>query len=175
MIGYNTDALGALRALQDVVDLSGMSCLLLGAGGAARAIGFILKEEGVRLTIANRSAERGMELARFLECPFVLLKDLRKIDQNILIQATPVGMYPHADQCPIPEHLLREGMVVMDIIYNPIETRLLKLATDRGCNTVNGLSMFVHQGAEQFSLWTGLEPPIKEMTAAVQQALEEAM
>lgn len=172
LIGYNTDALGALKALQDVVDLSGMSCLLIGAGGAARAIGFILKQEGVRLTIANRSPERGMELARSLQSPFVPLGDLTKMDADILVQTTPVGMYPHTEECPVPEHLLKEGTVVMDIIYNPMETKLLKRAADHGCKTVNGLSMFIHQGAEQFRLWTGVEPPLKEMTSAVKEALE---
>jgi len=171
LIGYNTDALGALRALQDVVDLTGMGCLLFGAGGAARAIGFMLKEEGVNLTIANRSPDRGIELARSLQSPFVLLKDVRKIHEDILIQTTPVGMYPHTDQCPIPEHLLRDNIVVMDAIYNPIETRMLKLAKEHGCKTISGMSMFVHQGAEQFRLWTGLEPPLKEMISAVREAL----
>lgn len=171
LVGYNTDALGALAALKDVVDPSGKSCVLVGAGGAARAIGFILREEGVRLTIANRSSERGMELARSLQSPFVPLGDLRKIDADILIQTTPVGMHPHTDQCPLPGDLLGHNMVVMDIIYNPIETRMLKVARDRGCKTISGLSMFINQGAEQFRLWTGLDPPLKEMTRAVKEAL----
>lgn len=171
LIGYNTDALGALKALQDVVDLSGMSCLIVGAGGAARAIGSVLREEGVRLTIVNRSPERGMEVARSLQSPFVPLGDLRRIDADILIQTTPVGMYPQTDHCPVPEDLLKGDMVVMDIIYNPMETRMLKLARAHGCKTINGLSMFINQGAEQFRLWTGLEPPLKEMTKAVKEAL----
>jgi len=171
LIGYNTDALGALKALQDVVDLSGMSCLLVGAGGAARAIGFVLREEGVRLTVANRSPERGMELARSLQSPFVPLGDLRGIDADILIQTTSVGMYPHTDQCPIPEDLIKGDVVVMDIIYNPIETRVLKVARAHGSKTINGLSMFINQGAEQFRLWTGLEPPLREMTKVVKEAL----
>jgi len=171
LIGYNTDALGALKALQDVVDLSGMSCLLVGAGGAARAIGFVLREEGVRLTVANRSPERGMELARSLQSPFVPLGDLRRIDADILIQTTSVGMYPHTDQCPIPEDLIKGDVVVMDIIYNPIETRMLKVARAHGSKTINGLSMFINQGAEQFRLWTGLEAPLREMTRVVKEAL----
>ena len=171
LIGYNTDALGALKALQDVVDPSGMSCLLVGAGGAARAIGFVLREEGVRLTVANRSPERGMELAKSLQSPFVPLGDLRRIDADILIQTTSVGMYPHTDQCPIPEDLLKGDVVAMDIIYNPIETRMLKVARAHGSKTIKGLSMFINQGAEQFRLWTGLEPPLREMTKVVKEAL----
>jgi shikimate dehydrogenase len=171
LIGYNTDALGALKALQDMVDLSGMSCLIVGAGGAARAIGLVLREEGVRLTVVNRSPERGMELASSLQSPFVPLRDLRSIDADILIQTTPVGMYPHTDQCPIPEDLLKGDTVVMDIIYNPMETRMLELARAHGCKTISGLNMFINQGAEQFRLWTGLEPPLKDMTKAVKEAL----
>jgi shikimate dehydrogenase len=171
LTGYNTDAFGALKALQDVVDLSGMSCLLVGAGGAARAIGFVLREEGVRLTVANRSPERGMELARSLQSRFVPLGDLRRIDADILIQTTSVGMYPHTEQCPIPEDLIKGDVVVMDIIYNPIETRILKVARAHGSKTINGLSMFINQGAEQFRLWTGLEPPLREMTRVVKEAL----
>jgi shikimate dehydrogenase len=171
LTGYNTDALGALKALQDVLDLSGMSCLLIGAGGAARAIGFVLREEGVRLTVANRSPERGMKLARSLQSTFVPLGDLSGIDADILIQTTSVGMYPHTDQCPIPEDLLKGDVMVMDIIYNPIETRMLKVARAHGSKTINGLSMFINQGAEQFRLWTGLEPPLSEMTKVVKEAL----
>ncbi len=171
LIGYNTDAVGALKALQDVVDLSGMSCLIVGAGGAARAIGFVLRQEGARLTIANRSPGRGMELARSLQSPFVPLRDLLRIDADILIQTTPVGMFPHTGQCPVPEGLLQGGTVVMDVIYNPVETKLLKAARDHGCRIVSGLSMFINQGAEQFRLWTGVEPPLKEMTGVVKEAL----
>jgi shikimate dehydrogenase len=173
LIGYNTDALGALKSFQDVVDLTGMKCLLIGAGGAARAIGFILKEEGVHLTIANRSPERGTELATSLQSPFVPLKDIRRIDEDILIQTTPVGMYPHKDQCLIPEHLLTESMVVMDIIYNPPETRLLKIARKKGCRIINGLGMFIYQGAEQFRLWTGVNPPISAMKQSVKEAFRK--
>jgi shikimate dehydrogenase len=80
-------------------------------------------------------------------------------------------MYPHVDRCPIHEHVLKDGMVVMDIIYNPIETRLLKMARCRGCRTIDGLGMFIHQGAEQFRLWTGLDAPINDMAHALKAAL----
>ena len=80
-------------------------------------------------------------------------------------------MHPDTDQCPVPENLLRKGTAVMDIIYNPLETRLLKLAKKNGCRTISGLDMFIHQGAEQFRLWTGQEAPIATMTRAVKKAL----
>jgi shikimate dehydrogenase len=171
LIGYNTDALGALKALEEKIQLSGKSCILVGAGGAARAIGFILKQRGVKLKVSNRTPERGQDLAQLLACPYLALDDLATADADILIQATSVGMAPGDTACPIPEHILREGMLVMDIIYNPIETRLLRIAKSRGCLTINGLGMFIHQGAEQFRLWTGMDPPFSAMTGAVQQSM----
>ena len=171
LVGYNTDAVGALKALEDKIDLSGKSCCIIGAGGAARAIGFILKEKGVELVVANRSEERGKALAISLACPFVPLSDMEKATADLLINTTPVGMIPRKERCPVPAQILKKGMAVMDIIYNPLETRLLEMARDRGCLTINGLSMFIHQGAEQFRLWTGLEAPVGVMMSAVKEVL----
>ncbi len=172
LVGYNTDAVGALKALEEKLDLSGKTCVIIGAGGAARAIGFILKENGVELVVANRSAERGKALALSLACPFMPLSEMEKATADLLINTTPIGMIPRKDRCPVPEQILKKGMAVMDIIYNPLETRLLKMARDRGCLTINGLSMFIHQGAEQFRLWTGLEAPVSVMMSAVKEALD---
>ena len=169
--GYNTDAVGALRALEEKMELSGKSCLMVGAGGAARAIGFILSEKGVKLKVTNRSVDRGESLAHSLACPFIPLDALKEPKADLLIQTTSVGMSPRGDECLVPERILRKDMVVMDIIYNPLETALLSLAKAKGCVTINGLSMFIHQGAEQFRLWTGLEAPISAMTRAVEGAL----
>jgi len=170
--GYNTDAIGALRALEEKTELSGKSCLMIGAGGAARAIGFILAEKGVELKVANRSVERGKSLAHALACPFIPLDALQETAADLLIQTTPIGMTPRKEECLVPEQIFRKGMVVMDIIYNPLETALLSMAKARGCLTINGLSMFIHQGVEQFRLWTGLEAPIPAMTHAVEEALK---
>jgi len=169
--GYNTDALGALRALEEKIPLPGRTCIIVGAGGAARAIGFILKEMGVSILIANRTRSRGEELALSLECEFISLSEIVSAAGDILIQTTPVGMYPHMEPCPVPEQVLKQGMVVMDIIYNPLETTLLKKARARGCTTITGLDMFIHQGAEQFRLWTRMDPPITVMNMAVQEVL----
>lgn len=170
-VGYNTDAFGALRALEEKIELSGKNCLIIGAGGAARAIGFILKQSGVRLNITNRTVRRGEELASSLGCPFVPLREVEGIQVDLLIQTTPVGMYPHIDRCLVQEYILEEGVVVMDIIYNPLETRLLKMAKACGCVTISGLKMFINQGAEQFRLWTGINPPVNAMSHAVKEAL----
>jgi shikimate dehydrogenase len=174
LIGYNTDAFGALEALKEKTEVFGKTCLILGAGGAARAIGYILKEHGVDLTIANRSRVRGEELADFLECPFIPLEKATDIQVDLLIQTTSVGMYPHDKESILPSDALNPGTVVMDIVYNPIETKLLATAKGRGCVTVNGLGMFIHQGAEQFRLWTGLEAPVDSMRSAVQEVLRKS-
>jgi shikimate dehydrogenase len=173
LTGYNTDAVGALLSLEENVKLSEKTCLVIGAGGAARAIGFILAEKGVNLKVSNRSVERGEALAHSLACPFIPLDKLQEPIADLLIQTTPVGMTPQKEECLVPKQILQKGMVVMDIIYNPVETMLLKVARARGCLTINGLSMFIHQGAEQFRLWTGLEPPILAMTRAVEGALRK--
>jgi shikimate dehydrogenase len=171
LVGYNTDALGALRALEEKIPLAGKKCVIVGAGGAARAIGFALRERVAAISVANRSPERGRDLAASLGCAFIPLDELDRVAVDLLVQTTPVGMAPHRDACPVPESALRAGMTVMDIIYNPLQTKLLAMAKSRGCVTVNGLSMFVHQGAEQFRLWTNLTPPVEAMTRAVLEAL----
>ena len=171
LVGYNTDALGALRALEERIALAGKKCVIVGAGGAARAIGFVLRGRVAAISVANRSSERGEDLAASLGCAFIPLEGLNRIAADLLIQTTPVGMAPHGDECPVPESVLRPGMAVMDIIYNPLQTKLLAMASSRGCVTINGLSMFVHQGAEQFRLWTNLAPPVEAMTRAVLQTL----
>jgi len=173
LTGYNTDAIGALRALEEKTKLPGKNCVLLGAGGAARAVGFILKENGVEVKVANRSVERGQSLAGALDCPFIPLDELGDTSPDILINTTPVGMSPRTEQCVVTENILKQGMVVMDIIYNPLETRLLTMAGERNCLIVNGLGMFIRQGAEQFRLWTGLDAPVTVMTDAVKQALNK--
>jgi shikimate dehydrogenase len=171
LIGYNTDAMGAFTALEAKTEITGKRCLIVGAGGAARAIGFMLNDKGVPLQIANRSRERGAALARDLGCSFVSLSDVEQTNADLLINTTSVGMSPHTEESPLPDRILREGTTVMDIVYNPVETRLLRTAKQRGCVTVDGLGMFVHQGAEQFRLWTGLEAPIEAMSQAVRKVL----
>jgi shikimate dehydrogenase len=173
LVGYNTDAIGALRALEEKTELSGKNCLIIGAGGAARAIGFILRERGIKLQIANRSNKKGQELAHALESPLIALGELENTTADILIHTTPVGMFPKEGDCIVAEGVLKKGMVVMDIVYNPLDTTLLKTARSRGCVTVDGLGMFIHQGAEQFRRWTGIEPPLDVMTLTAKEALQK--
>lgn len=146
--------------------------VLIGAGGAARAIGFGLVAAGGRVTILNRSRTNGERLARDLQSEFAPLNDWRLGRYEILINTTPVGMHPETEATPIPKEELSKDMVIMDIVYNPLETRFLKEAAAIGCRTINGVDMFVFQGAQQFELWTGQKAPVDVMRKAVLEALK---
>ena len=169
--GYNSDSLGAVRALTEKTVLRGGRWLVVGAGGAARAVAFGVLQEGARVTIVNRGRTRGEELARDLGADYVPLEDIDRVQAEILINTTPVGMAPASGETPVPKACLEEGMVVMDAIYNPVKTRLLADARERGCATVDGVAMFVYQGALQFEWWTGISAPIDVMRQAVTDAL----
>jgi shikimate dehydrogenase len=171
LVGYNTDVAGAMRALEPHLgSFAGRRCLIIGAGGAARAIGFGLWQRGADLIIANRSVERGRALAADLACRFVPLSEVLSVSCDCVIQATTVGMAPGPDRSPVPPQLLRPGMVAMDIVYKPLRTRFLRDAEERGCTPISGLDMLLEQAVEQFRLWTGRTP--REALAA---ALREAM
>ena len=169
--GYNTDVSGAIRALKDKIALTGRAVAILGAGGAARAVAFGILAEGGRVTIFNRAAERGEKLADELQADFRPLSEFKADPCEILINTTPAGMAPWADATPVAAETLRPGLVVMDIVYNPLKTRLLREAARTGCTTIDGLSMFVHQGARQFELWTGMKAPVDIMRMAVEAEL----
>jgi len=160
LIGYNTDCEGALEVLEEKMDLRGRTVVLLGAGGAARAIGFGLKERGVPLIVVNRSKERGQAFSKELRCNYLPISSLARmkegeLEADIVINATPLGMYPRDGETPIPKKFLKKGMVVMDIVYEPLQTRLLREAKEKGCVTVDGLEMLIRQGMAQFEIWTG--------------------
>jgi len=171
LAGYNTDAAGALEALQEVVDPKGKHTVILGSGGAAKAIGYILKEQGGEVTIAGRSRKQGEELARSLDAAYRPIEEISGMQIDILINATPVGMYPARDQSPVDVSTI-EAETVMDIVYNPLKTVLLEKAASLGCRVIPGVRMFIRQGAEQFRLWTGLEAPIEVMEAEVMKILK---
>jgi shikimate dehydrogenase len=172
LVGYNSDYLGAIKALTAAIDIGGKTVVIIGAGGAARAIGFGIIRSGGKVIILNRSPEKGERLAEALQADFQPLSEVREIEGQVLVNTTPVGMFPHAEQMPLEKNLLRPDLVVMDIIYNPLTTRLLREAARTGCRTINGLSMFVYQGAVQFELWTGEKAPLNVMKSAVESALQ---
>ena len=171
LTGYNTDWFGALQALRTRTSIAGKSVGLIGAGGAARAIGFGLKSAGGRLTILNRTRTTGEQLAAELQVDFLPLEACQQNRYDVLINTTPVGMHPDTAATPIANTELLPEMVVMDIVYNPLETRFLKEAAAIGCQTINGVDMFVFQGAQQFELWTGRKAPLEVMRRAVSEAL----
>ncbi len=172
LVGYNSDYLGAVKALAAAIDIRGKTVVIIGAGGAARAIGFGVIRCGGKVVILNRSPEKGEQLAAALKADFRPLAEVREIAGQVLVNTTPLGMFPHAEQMPLEKSLLRPDLVVMDIIYNPLTTRLLSEAERVGCRTINGLAMFVYQGAVQFELWTGEKAPLDVMQAAVERALQ---
>ena len=173
LVGFNTDCEAAIKVLEGVsrgerpfartkdAYLKGKKVTLVGAGGVARAIAFGLKERQAQITIINRNYERAQSLARDVGCFSKEFNDPQALDTDILINATPVGMYPKINETPIDKDKLKSSMIVFDTIYNPIETKLLKEAKAQGCKTINGLSMFVHQAAAQFKLWTGQMPSVE--------------
>jgi len=171
LIGYNTDCAGALEALRTRTSIKDKSVALIGAGGAARAIGFGLVAAGGRVTILNRTRISGERLAADLQAQFLPLGEWAPNQYEILINTTPLGMYPETAATPISKANLSKDMVVMDIVYNPLETRFLKEAAAIGCGIINGVDMFVSQGAQQFALWTGKKAPVDVMRKAVIEAL----
>jgi len=181
--GSNTDASGFLQALLERgIEPKGKKVIVLGAGGASRAISFILAERGAHLVILNRRLERAVELAGRLLTTFSKeVRALKLIAENltwaleeadILINTTSMGMSPNISETPVPSNLLRSGLTVSDIVYNPIKTRLLREAEEAGAETISGVDMFVWQGALSFERWTGVKAPIKLMRDEVIKELQ---
>jgi len=184
LTGYNTDATGFLQALLDKgVEPEGKKVVILGAGGASRAISFILAERGAHLVILNRLLELDWaeELAQRISQIFK--KEVKASELNeknlamvlegadILINATSVGMSPDVDETAVPARLLKPGLIVFDIVYNPIQTRLLREAEAAGAHTIGGLDMLVWQGAIAFEKWTGQKAPLDLMKREAMKAL----
>lgn len=178
LLGHNTDGEGFLAAVREAgFDPAGKRALVLGAGGAARAVVYTLAQSGCAMSIHNRTAARAQSLAREMQAlklaavePVSQLEtlDLNRID--LLVNTTPVGMWPQVQACPWPRMLsLPAHWTVYDLVYNPRETRLLKQAKAAGARPVDGLGMLVWQGALAFKLWTGRDAPAGIMRAALDQ------
>lgn len=181
LIGYNTDGRGFIQSLleESQISVEEKRVLVLGAGGAARAVGISLARRGVsHMVIANRSVDKAEVLARHISnhvpCKAMSLGDLERIDLkeiDLVINTTSIGMVPQIDEMPISEKQLHSGLLVSDLIYNPIQTKLLLAAEAKGAKIHNGVGMFVHQGALAFELWTGHRPPMDLMRSIVLQRL----
>jgi shikimate dehydrogenase len=187
LMGYNTDATGFLRTLiEGGIEPRGKNVVILGAGGASRAISFILAERGASLVILNRlleldwAEELASRISEFFGKQVEALeldeKNLAKVLEkaDIVVNATSVGMSPKIDETPLPSKLLKPDLVVYDIVYNPAKTRLLREAEAAGARTLSGLNMLVWQGALAFEKWTGREAPVEAMRAEVIKGLTKS-
>jgi shikimate dehydrogenase len=180
--GFNTDGVGALKALRENgVELAEKKVLLLGAGGAAKAIAFSLAKEVNELVVLNRADEKAKEVAERLTRTLgkkvvggslsaeAVAENLQ--DSDVLINATSVGMHPEANQSIVPSRLLRSDLTVMDVVYNPVETKLAKDAKVAGARVISGVEMLIYQGAASFEIWTGRAAPVEVMRKAALRKL----
>ena len=180
----NTDATAAVESLEAVLaeteqlapgqGLGVKTALVLGAGGAARAVAFGLKQRGAEVTIASRTAERAKKVAADVGCKAVEWSARHRMPHDCIVNATPIGMHPDVDQTPFEKEHLRPYMVVFDTVYNPENTLFIKEARAAGCRVVTGVEMFVRQAAIQFRTWHGMEPPPQVMREALKRATASA-
>jgi 3-dehydroquinate dehydratase/shikimate dehydrogenase len=170
LYGFNTDVAGVVRPLEKRLRLKGARIAVLGAGGAARAAVFGLVDQGAEVFVVNRTHENAVKLAKESKAQALKHEQLAKSRFDVLINSTPCGMAGSKQALPIEENELNAGLV-FDMVYNPLETPLLKLAKERGIPVVTGLEMFVQQGARQFEIWTGKPAPEAEMLRVVELEL----
>jgi shikimate dehydrogenase len=173
-MGWNTDAAAVVEVLTKRLRLSGSRMLVLGAGGAARAAAYALRTEGAKVIVAARREEMGWRLARAVEGEAVSWEGAEGLEVDAVINATPVGMYPHVNESPLDLARLR-ARLVFDMVYYPLATRFIMEARGRGLITISGLEMLVAQGARQFEIWTGLTAPRALMEQAVRQVLDRSI
>ncbi len=184
LFGCNTDCDGAVQPLKAVAEIRDRNVLIFGAGGAARAVAFGIAKEGGFITVVNRDKTKGKLLAQQVGGEYVSFDAFRDSKSSfasfgktdIVINCTSLGMTPHVNETPVNSDLfslwMNKNMVVMDIVYNPLNTKLLQDARGNGCTTVDGLSMFIHQGAAQFQLFTGRSPSLGLMREITEQFLK---
>jgi shikimate dehydrogenase len=174
LVGHNTDWIGAIRALEEVSSVAGARVLLLGAGGAGRAIAFGLRDRGADVTIANRSPRTAQALAKETGARAAAWDErFRAADYEWVINATALGQADIDPASPMPDDAIRSGQVVMDIVYKPVRTRLLAAARSRGARAIHGGRMLLHQAAAQFEMYTGRQAPLAAMDAALRAAVGE--
>jgi 3-dehydroquinate dehydratase/shikimate dehydrogenase len=171
LYGFNTDIAGIVRPLEQRLSIEKAKVLVLGAGGAARAAVFGLKERGAEIWILNRTSVKAQKLARQAKAHTLKRADLKKLNFDVIINATPVGMGNTRD-CPLKDDEI-QARVVFDMVYDPVETHLLHVARAKGIAVIPGVEMFVQQAARQFEIWTGKPAPAADMLRAVTIALQE--
>jgi 3-dehydroquinate dehydratase/shikimate dehydrogenase len=164
--GSTTDGSGLLAPLKREIDVKGRAVVILGAGGAARAAALALQRRGARVLVLARDPAKAALVATTLGCAHGDLSTLKDREWDILINATPLGSSAAPEATPVPASLHRAGSVVLDMVYDPVETRLLREAKAAGCVIIDGLEMLLAQAALQFEAWTGLEAPYEAMKSA---------
>jgi len=179
LVGYNTDGSGYLTGIKDEISsLEDKKVLIIGAGGAARAIYFSMADAGIKqIDLTNRTVNRALSLIH--DCPYAVQSEALELNEaekqllkyDIVIQTTSIGMSPERDYIPLSLHNLKTNTFVSDIIYNPLETLFLQNAKEKGAFIQNGISMFVHQGALAFQKWTGILPDVDRMKNIVLKQL----
>jgi len=184
VIAHNTDATAAVESLESalreqggegLVDVTAVkNALVLGAGGAARAVAFGLRKRGIEVTVCSRTVERARRIAAEVGCKAIDWTARYKVPYDCIVNATPVGMHPLVNETPFEKEHLRPYMVVFDTVYNPENTLLVKEARASGCRIVTGVDMFVRQAAIQFRLWHGVEPSETVMRDALKRATASA-
>lgn len=172
LYGFNTDVAGIVRPLEKRLSLKGARVLVLGAGGAARAAVFGLAEKGAEVFIWSRKESAARDLAKAAKATTLTRSQVATSQFDVLVNATPCGMTGNSHSLPLEDHEWR-ARLVFDLVYNPLETPLIKAAQARGVATILGYEMFVHQGARQFELWTGKAAPEAEMLRVVLFALKK--
>ncbi|HEV3040666.1 MAG TPA: shikimate dehydrogenase [Candidatus Angelobacter sp.] len=172
LYGFNTDVAGVVRPLEQRIHLQGAKILILGAGGAARAAAFGLKERGADISILNRTSGPAQKLAKQVKAKVVNRSLLKKLEYDVIINATPVGMVGNRDPLPISEPEFK-AKYFFEMVYTPAETKMVKIARARGLHVILGSEMFVQQGARQFETWTGKPAPVQEMQRVVEYTLAQ--
>lgn len=170
--GFNTDVYGIVRPLEQRLHLQGARILVLGAGGAARAAVFGLKDRGAEVSILNRTPATAQKLAKQAGAKVINHALLKKLEFDVIINATPVGMEGNRDPLPLTEQEM-QTRYFFDLVYNPAETKMIQMARAKGIHVISGSEMFVHQGARQFETWTGKPAPLHEMQRVVDFALAQ--
>jgi len=171
LYGFNTDIAGVVRPLEQRLTIENAKVLVLGAGGAARAAVFGLKERGAEVWIMNRTAATAQKLARQARARILKRAELRKTGFDVIINATPIGL-GSTRECPLKDDEI-QAKVVFDMVYDPVETHLLQVARAKGIAVIPGVEMFVHQAARQFEIWTGKPAPAQDMLRVVTIALQD--
>ncbi len=180
-IAYNTDYRAAMSSIDNIFlikhnpeALAGKTCLMLGAGGVARAIVYGLKERHADVVITSRTLERAEELAKEFNCKSIAWNLRHTVSPALIVNGTPIGMHPNVDETPFDPFYHRSDCAVFDTVYNPEQTLLIKQARDAGCETATGVDMFVRQAALQYKLFTGEDLPLESAAQLVRRAISAA-